>query len=473
MISIEQQPKYKLVPSGERIMFTVYEPLVTSTYNFKYRAEIHISNQVSGLVKIATVKATPNVKGKGIFDFSPIIDSYVSPDYEGGIVKTGSSNYSNTNTTPYNVQYHDIHRVDGYATNKNSVRYFKIIFTMEYSATSQVGTVVHYNSPTESSNYLVYNGVLNETDVLNKGTGSSDIGYNLGYYNFILNSTSSKFLSNGPTIQYVRDYDYLTLGFFQAYNDDFIVGSSGTTNPTLHKLKIQFYYNGSATGSLLQVECVGSQGGYRAVVTESETKLQFAGVGPANIRGAGLTVPANWDYYVVYANDDTTATISTDYKFYKQEDDCRGFETIRLTWLNKFGVWDYYNFTKKSSRVFSKKSINYEQQDGTWNEDIFSVRGYKGGTRNFTSKVTERINVNTDYITSEEALWLEELFISTDVFILEKSSTDEIDEGQIRKYVTPVTLDTESHTRLTSSNDKLIQYTFSITKSIKRKTQKR
>tara|TARA_R110001592_G_scaffold236945_1_gene495683 strand:- start:1080 stop:2498 length:1419 start_codon:yes stop_codon:yes gene_type:complete len=470
---IQQKPKYQLLPSGERIMFTVYDANVLTNYNFKYRADIYISNQVSTPTKVATVKVSPNVKGKGIFDFSPIIDSYVSPDYEGGIQKTGSSYYSNTNQTPFLVQYHDIHRVDGYATNKNSVRYFYVIFTMEYS-TTQINSVIHYNgTPLQSQTFLVYNGVLNETDILNKGTGSSDIGYNLDYNNFILNDTSSKFLSNGPTKQYVRDYDYLTLGFFQGYDEDFEVGTSGATNPVLYKLKIQFYYNGSATGSLLQKECVGSQGGYRAIVTESETKLQFAGVGPGNIRGAGLAVPANWDYYVVNARDDTTATISTDYTFYKQEEDCKGFETIRLTWLNKFGVWDYYNFTKKSSRMFSKESLSYEQQDGTWNEDVFSVKGYKGGTRNFTNKVTERITINTDYITSEDALWLEELFVSTDVFILEKSSTDNIDEGIIRKYITPVIIDSQEHMRMTSANDNLIQYSFSITKSIKRKTHKR
>ena len=67
---IQQKPKYQLLPSGERIMFTVYDANVLTNYNFKYRADIYVFNQVSTPTKVATVKVSPNVKGKGIFDFS-------------------------------------------------------------------------------------------------------------------------------------------------------------------------------------------------------------------------------------------------------------------------------------------------------------------------------------------------------------------------------------------------------------------
>jgi len=472
-MNITQKPKYNLLPAGEQILYTVYDANALTNYKVKYIASLYVYEDTGNITLEATLKATPNAAGVGIFDFSPILSSYVSPDYEGGKVRVNTgTNYSQANNTPFNVQYHDIHRIDEFATAKNSIKWYSVIFTMEGSA-SQVGTISSIGGTTSTSPILFYNGVLYDTDILNKGTGTADIGYNLGYAGFILNGDTDKFLTNSPTKQYLRENDYHTVGFFNNYDSDFTVGGSGATLPAVHKLKIQFYYNGSTTGSLLQMACSEANGGFRTPSSESSTKLIFAGVGIANLTASGLTIPANWDYYTVYARNDNSETISQDYSFYKQEEDCKGFETIRLTWLNKFGVWDYYNFNKKSVRNFNKESVSYEQQSGTWNESVFAMKGYKGGTRNFTNKVSERIQLNTDYITEEEGIWLEELFLSNDVFILEQQSTDNINEGIIRKYMTPVIIDSEEHIRKTLANDRLIQYSISITKSKNRNTHTR
>ena len=469
---IEQKPKYTLLPSGEPIIFTTYHSDVLTHYKVKYIAYLYVFVDTGAITQVATVKVSPNSTGRGIFDFSKIIDSYVSPDYEGGKVRVNTgSNYSKANTVSFDTTYHDIHRIDQYATCKNSIRLFKVIFEME-GATTEVGNLTSIGTTTQTQNYLVYNGVLDDNDILNMDS-NNDIGYNLGYHGFIMNSDTDKFLTNSPTTQYLRDYDYHTMAFFTNYDNDFEVGGTNATNPVVYKLKIQFYYNGSTTGSLLQNECNATSGGFRTTSGESCVRMILAGVGIGNIRGAGLTVPANWDYYEVYAKNDNGDTISDTYKFYKQDEDCKGYETIRLTWLNKFGVWDYYNFTKKSVRTFTKQSPTYQQQVGTWNESTYKVRGYKGGSRSLASSVQEKITVNTDYITEAEAQWLEELFISTDVFILEKSSTDISSQGAIRKYVTPVLLDSTEHVRKTTSNNGLIQYTFELTKSINRKTQRR
>lgn len=470
-MNITQKPKYKLHSAGEQAIYTVYDAAVLTNYKVKYVATLFVYIDTGSPIAVAVLKATPNSEGVGIFDFSPILSSYVSPDYEGGKVRVNAgTNYSQANNTSFDVEYHDIHRIDEFATAKNSIRWYKVVFTME-GASSQIAPVLGIGGAATSDTYLVYNGILYDTDILNKD--GADIGYNLEYAGFILNGDTDKFLTNSPTKQYLRENDYHTVGFFSNYDTDFVVGGSGATQPSVKYLNIQFYYNGSTTGSTLQVTCGAANGGYRTASSESSTKLIFGGVGIANLTASGLTIPANWDYYIVYVRNDNSQTISQDYSFYKQEEDCKGFETIRLTWLNKFGVWDYYNFTKKSVRNFNKESVSYEQQSGTWNESVFSMKGYKGGTRTFVNKVSEKIQLNTDYITEEEGIWLEELFNSNDVFILEQQSTDNANQGIIRKYMTPVIIDSKEHIRKTVANDKLIQYSISVTKSINKNTHKR
>ena len=207
-------------------------------------------------------------------------------------------------------------------------------------------------------------------------------------------------------------------------------------------------------------------------MADSNNKLQFVGVGTGNLVGSGETLPTNWDYYTVLAYDYIDSLVSDTYYFYNQSEDCKNYETIRLTWLNKFGVWDYYNFTKKSIRTLNTQRKSYTQITGTWNESKFRLNGHSGGKKNYNSSINEKITLNTDYITEAEAIWLEELFISNDVYILEQRSTDDANEGYMRKYIQPATITNSTHTRKTKANDRLIQYTFEVETTKTKKTQR-
>ena len=58
------------------------------------------------------------------------------------------------------------------------------------------------------------------------------------------------------------------------------------------------------------------------------------------------------------------------------------------------------------------------------------------------------------------------------MYIVHDKSTDIANEGYIRKYIEPVRLEASEHIRKTQTNDRLIQYTFSIVKSKNRQTQR-
>ena len=145
------------------------------------------------------------------------------------------------------------------------------------------------------------------------------------------------------------------------------------------------------------------------------------------------------------------------------------------------GVWDYFNFTKKNVRKVNSKRETYKQVKGNWNEAKYSINGYKGGTKVFSTNSKEIITLQTDYITEEAAAWLEELFTSPDVFVLQERTTEvyqyavvgsPIISKTINKYVQPCIVTTSSYTRKTTANDKLKQYTIDIEMSHNKRIQK-
>ena len=468
-VVIEQKPKYRLIPAASQIIYTVFDAATINPANgkqkIKYTAKLYVKNRTSGLTDpenlVGIFKVSPNGEGYGMFDFSSILQNYVSPDYQGGTVH----NVNNQNMSSYNTQLysevtpHTIHQIDKFSTNRNSVRFYKVKFNIEASDLIEDPVTEQHGSDTNTDVTLIYNGVLYDTDILNLDT-SGNFGYNLNVKGFIMNSSEDKFLTNAPKTQYIRENDYSTLAFFSQYNYDFVVGGGGT-HPSVGAIQFKFYDSSNTLLQTTNISAQSSNGGHSGYMNDSNTKLQFAGVGTGNITGAGTSIPATWSYYTVRAISNSNF-ISDTYYYYKQTDDCKNYETIRLTWLNKFGTWDYYNFTKKSVRSFNTTRKSYTQIGGTWNKSKFRPDGHLGGKKYFANNTKETITLNTDYITEEEAIWLEELFNSNDVYVLEQKSTDNQFEGYLRKYVRPTTITNTTHTRKTKSNDRLIQYTFSI-----------
>ena len=88
----------------------------------------------------------------------------------------------------------------------------------------------------------------------------------------------------------------------------------------------------------------------------------------------------------------------------------------------------------------------------------------------------EEITINTDWITEDISLWLEQLFVSNDVFILKED--DYFDgtgnnndfpfanyTGYTQKYLEPVIVKSTTNITKTKANDKLIQYSLELEKS--------
>ena len=327
----------------------------------------------------------------------------------------------------------------------------------------------------------MYNGVLNYDDPLK--LSKNNYGFNLDVPKLILNDfygSLGKFISNAPIEQYARLEDYGTLSFFNFLNtstNSFQVGTNNATNNMVDNIEISLYNSsGTLITSPFQIECVDINGGWQHITDFSSARLLYFGAFPANLDGWSTvwdTYKTQVSYYTIRAYDDQNTEISQLYKINIVNNDCKGFESIRLTWLNKYGTWDYYTFKKKSVKSLQTNRTSYTQQGGTWNKSTFQINGYKGGKKNFRVNTKQLITINTNFINDSEAVWFEDLINSTEVYLLNSfdSSVNDARSGITNKYVEPVTLTTSSYTRKTKVNDKLIQYTFELEKTHNKRIQ--
>ena len=199
---------------------------------------------------------------------------------------------------------------------------------------------------------------------------------------------------------------------------------------------------------------------------------QYIGVGTANILGSGQTIPANWNSYTIQLKVGANSATET-YTYFKRDADCKGFEKIRLTWLNKYGVWDYYTFTKKNIRSTDIKRTEFNRVKGDWNSSTFTKYGYERGRGVLSTMATETMSLNSDWFTNdEEAAWIEQLFISPEVYILGGYDGNDTAPANYGEYLTPVIVTNNSYDRYTRANDKVAQYEIDIEYSINKRVQR-
>ena len=481
---IEQQPfqfgqDRVAIPVGQNVVFTVSNnTIVANKFNTKFIARLRVLefaiNPSSTSQIVAITKVNPNGEGVAIFDFSTILENYVSPDYNGTTYGEASTykgvDYSEN--TP-----HPVHLIDILSTNNNSVKHFQVTFSLEYSDTA-IGSVTEDTTTQENSvEFTIFNGMLHPTDVLT--LDNFNYGFDIDTANLYMNDTDSKFLSNAPTTQYASLTDYGTMPFLNFFPQ---IGTGSATLNKVNRITIKLYNSaGAQLGSDINVNQNWTNGGQTTNSSRSNRNLMYFGAFPANFDGGYIVKPstyadwnthkANVSYYTLQAKDDSGALISQLYTINIRCTNLKQFVPVRLCWLNQWGTWDYYTFDMKSVRSVGTNRVSYNQTHGDWNSNVFLTEGYKGGKKNFRVNNTERIRINTDYITESEAEWLEELNNSLEVYIVKGFQSD-TSATVTNRYIEPVTITDSNYVIKTVANDKLIQYTFNIEKSKLRRTHK-
>jgi hypothetical protein len=458
---IEQQPILIglniLTPVGQDLIYVVSnQTAVANETRVKFVAEVYIGTtppNPSVDTPIGTFKTTPNNAGVGMFDLRNVVENYVKAD---NMAANGSA-YKTTLTS--STARHPVHLIDKYSLNTNLGRYMLVRFSVEWlnATTAQIES-----TRANSSVRLIFNGYVKHTDVLNKDY--NNFGYDTT--KFILADDRSEFLTNAPTTQYANLEDYGTLSMVASTTD-------------LYQIKLNYY---DTDNNLLNSDIVlrnsGTGSWSNPWTANSEKQILHFGCFPGNLQNwasnfktlVGLgTIQGG--YITVEAQKQNSDEISKLYTIKLNCPNGKGYEPIRLCWLNQWGAWDYYTFTQKSIKSTSTSGATYNQLAGTWNESLYRPDSYKGGKKAFRVNATEKITMNSDFVTEDEAVIFEELVNSPEVYLLKGYVSGAETTSVLNQYVTPVRLLTSSFTKKTIANDKLMQYNFEIEKSKTLRTQ--
>jgi hypothetical protein len=455
---IEQTPFGLFVPVGQDLIFVVSnQTAVANETRVKFVAEVYIGTSIAAVsptanTPVGTFKTTPNNAGVGMFDLRNVVENYVKADN----MAANGSKYKDT-TTSDSVR-HPVHLIDKYSLNTNLGRYMLVRFSVEWldATTAQIESTRANSSP-----LFIFNGYVKHTDVLNKS------GNNFGYdtTKFILADDAKEFLTNAPTTQYANLEDYGTISMV-----------SSTT--ALESMELNYY---NSSGNNIGGEYIDrnlANGAWSNPWTaNSEKQILHFGCFPGNLQNSSTTFQALVTAGTIQGGSieivayDGSNSISQVYTIKLNCPNGKGYEPIRLCWLNQWGAWDYYTFTQKSIKSTSTSGATYNQLAGTWNESLYRPDSYKGGKKAFRVNATEKITMNSDFVTEDEAVIFEELINSPEVYLL-KGYEDIVETTSVlNQYVTPVRLLTSSFTKKTIANDKLMQYNFEIEKSKTLRTQ--
>jgi len=471
--TITQKPN-KLAAAYSPMVFVLSESssAIYNGFKFRYIVQIFIDD-----VEKAKLKLHKNASDDAVVDISKIVKTYL---------ETETKNIGN-DPASYTGSIHDI-GVSSTSTpfSRNTSQLCKVTVKAGHEVATSATTAPSETLAQDTETIYAIPATTPFTKTATNIGGLDEDGVNnpLKFFeNNLTSEDSYSFLTNAPTVQFVRgsstsadNKDLLTVCFKQGDSSDGILDFGDKIN----FIKVE-YFNSSG------VAIAGTSGGAEyynftnnaanggASASESTTvnsAILYFGCGTRNLEVQNDNTDArpsnhsNWAYYRVSGHTASSSAVDTyrvtkQYYFYRygsgatvddRHQSCTKYDNIRLAWRNRLGSWDYFNFRSKSTESLDIKKETMSSVAGTWDSTTFDYNNWDRGTGTLYSEAKRKLTINSDWLNEDEAVWLEELFTSINVQI--------IDDNDI---IYPVILTNKTYTKKTSVNNKIkIQYTIKL-----------
>jgi hypothetical protein len=142
--------------------------------------------------------------------------------------------------------------------------------------------------------------------------------------------------------------------------------------------------------------------------------------------------------------------------------ECKRYETRRLHWLNKFGVWDSFTFSLVSIDSTTVQSYGYQREKGVWDGTSYTYPLYQGEKVDFAKTSSDQLTLNSDWINQDVQQWLvRELLESPSVYLEVNNGTD----------FEPVKVTNQNYQLKTRRRDGLIQEQITIERTYTYRSQ--
>jgi hypothetical protein len=306
------------------------------------------------------------------------------------------------------------------------------------------------------------------TDTINLYNRVSPVSqYLMDYPTVPEQSETARFLTSSPRIQYIQSSENYVLWYLNGQTGDRMVIEADWA-------LIEFYSGSNTLLSRYTQELNQSGTAYESPTGYTDTLKRFSlPCGPVDIDN--LFTGVTWDniaYYRVQLfyglptwNVDRLAIgpigpVSEAFYFYLY-DNCLP-ESTRLCWLNEQGGYDYYTF--QSYRQDSKKIERQTYDNRYYATNIASPdRNVGRSVKTFDTNIEYQIVLESDYISIPQAQWLEQLFSSPQVYIMNADYISSIDrQDKIYKDLRPVQIISTDVDVITKKHKKLNKYRITI-----------
>ena len=258
-----------------------------------------------------------------------------------------------------------------------------------------------------------------------------------------------KFLTNFRDVRLVKSTDSGTVSFYD---------STGVGNKVTHMLVKTYDSTGALIGNytIIQSPSITTyRQDYRCFPKNLSTVTSY------NLVTSTTTTvfDSNVASYTIQAiNGSSYPTVSftavSEILEFEVDDTCSKWDNVRLVFMNRLGGAEYFNFD-----MLSEKTTNISRTEYTKILPYNYSTGDRGDTV-LSQLVQDNITVNTDFVNEYTSLWLEELFTSSEVYILDGTT------------LLPVVITSTTYVAKTTVKDSLKQYTLTLKYSYIKNTQR-
>lgn len=419
-ITIQNTISQSITPTYSDIIAVVTS---NSSSNDNYSFVVDVKNDANA--KLARYRFVPNQEGIGVINLSSFFRNELTPPTDAWKGKFTSG-------------------------VTNGLDRYEIVYGEEWSA-NPTSSIVLYNGvddtvgdPEATSSLIapdLYNyfvpAILNRNEETEYQWDTSPY-----YYEPAQSITATNvFLTDMPKTDIpIRYTDYMCISMFlgETYS------GSGVWNDMIRVRTQAFDVNNSAVGStngITNIQSVNSDairtstgqdfqsisGSYFAAYPSDlfHNRLTHMGCGWSNLVSTTPNAAAVGYFWYPQARyggayqygENAANPFHLTFKF--QDDNCP-YPIYRLMWQNKYGVWDFFNFEGRNQQAVNRIDSQYRQTFIDYdNTDNTAYNISRRGLKNYSTRRNQRVIVSTKYLTQEWADWLEGLFISPNVFLLE------------------------------------------------------
>ena len=110
-------------------------------------------------------------------------------------------------------------------------------------------------------------------------------------------------------------------------------------------------------------------------------------------------------------------TVTSETLTYTIDDACTKNDVLVFHWLNKYGGFDSFAFIRANTQKADITRANYKNPTGTISGSTYSYSAADNQNTVFDTRIKDKIEVLSDWLTDAESVWLEELVTSPEIYL--------------------------------------------------------